>query len=164
MKTKINYAFVDESEMTNTCTSMQMMYIFARMHRVNIALHEIFQALADPYRIRILRLMLNSQSELCLCELSEALEEPEYKLSRHVKLLRSSGVIASVRDGKWIYHSLVQNEKFLKLLHKAVSAFPDTYGEAATDLKRFEKRLIKREAGRCRQPSEISDETRKVRK
>lgn len=134
------------------------------MHRVNIALHEIFQALADPYRIRILRLMLNSKSELCLCELSEALKEPEYKLSRHVKLLRSSGLIASVRDGKWIYHSLVENEKFLKLLHKAVAAFPDSDGEAAQDLLNFEKRLAKREVGRCRQPSTVNDEFQKVRK
>jgi ArsR family transcriptional regulator len=134
------------------------------MHRVNIALHEIFQALADPYRIRILRLMLNSKSELCLCELSEALKEPEYKLSRHVKLLRSSGLIASVRDGKWIYHSLVENEKFLKLLHKAVTTFPDSDGEAAQDLLNFEKRLAKREFGRCRQPSTVNDEFQKVRK
>lgn len=141
-----------------------MMYKFMPMHRINIALHEIFQALADPYRVRIVRLMLNSKTELCLCELSEALEEPEYKLSRHVKLLRSSGVIASVRDGKWIYHSLVENEKFLKLLHKAVFAFPDTDGEAKKDLSRFEKRLAKRESGRCRQPSSIIDEVQRVRK
>lgn len=108
--------------------------------------------------------MLSSKTELCLCELSEALEEPEFKLSRHIKILRSSGVISSVRDGKWIYHSLVENEKFLKLIHKAVSAFPDTAGDAAKDLKRFEKRLSLRDAGKCRQPSSITDENRKVRK
>jgi ArsR family transcriptional regulator len=164
LKTKIKFAFAAESQMTNTCTDMQMMYKFIPMHRVNIALHEIFQALSDPYRIRIIRLMLNSKSELCLCELSEALEEPEYKLSRHVKLLRSSGIIASVRDGKWIYHSLVENEKFLKLLHKAVSAFPDADGEATKDLLKFEKRLAKRESGRCRQPSAVSDDVQRVRK
>tara|TARA_B110001454_G_scaffold219192_1_gene251171 strand:- start:56322 stop:56738 length:417 start_codon:yes stop_codon:yes gene_type:complete len=138
--------------------------MFMPMHRINITLHEIFQALSDPYRIRILRLMLSSKTELCLCELSEALKEPEYKLSRHVKILRSSGVIASVRDGKWIYHSLVQSEKFLKLIHKAVAAFPDFDSEAAHDLHRFEKRLSKREAGRCRQASQVTDEIRKLRK
>jgi len=108
--------------------------------------------------------MLKSQSDLCLCELSEALQEPEYKLSRHVKILRSSGVIASVRDGKWIYHSLVKNEKFLKLIHKAVSVFPDPDGEATKDFTRFKGRLHKREAGRCRQPSAVIDEPRKARK
>lgn len=149
--------------MINTCTSTQVLYILISMHRVNIALHEIFQALSDSCRIRIVRLMLNSKSEICLCELSESLKEPEYKLSRHIKLLRSSGIISSVRDGKWIYHSLVNDEKFLKLLHKAVIAFPDSDGEAAHDLLQFEKRLVKRESGRCRQPSAISDDYQRVR-
>lgn len=134
------------------------------MHRVNVALHELFQALSDPYRIRIVRLLLESKSELCLCELSEALEEPEYKLSRHVKILKTSGLVSSVRDGKWIYHSLVKDEKYLKLLHKAVSVFPDSDSQLARDLARFKKRITMRESGRCRQPSGITEENQKARK
>lgn len=134
------------------------------MHIVNVALHEIFQALSDPYRIRIIRLMLEAKSELCLCELSDALEEPEYKLSRHVKILKNSGLIDSVREGKWIYHSLVTDEKYLKLLHKAVSVFPDSANQLARDFARFQKRLNIREAGRCRQPSRVIDEKQKVRR
>lgn len=138
--------------------------MFDPMHRVNVALHELFQALSDPYRIRIVRLMLESKSELCLCELSEALEEPEYKLSRHVKILKSSGLIASARDGKWIYHSLVKDEKYLKLLHKAVTVFPDSENQLARDLTRFKKRMNMRESGRCRQPSRVTEENQKARK
>lgn len=134
------------------------------MHRVSVSLHELFQALSDPYRIRIIRLMIESKSELCLCELSEALQEPEYKLSRHVKILKSSGLIASVRDGKWIYHSLVKKENYLKLIHKAVILFPDSESQLDRDLSRFEKRIKMRESGRCRQPSRIIEENVKVRK
>lgn len=134
------------------------------MHIVNIALHELFHALSDPYRTRIVRLMLESKTELCLCELSEALEEPEYKLSRHIKILKSSGLIASVRDGKWIYHSLVKDEKYLRHLHKAVSIFPDSENQLARDLTRFKKRLNMRESGRCRQPSRMIEEKQKARK
>lgn len=134
------------------------------MHRVNVALHELFQALSDPYRTRIIRLMLESKTELCLCELSEALEEPEYKLSRHVKILKSSGLIASMRDGKWIYHSLVNDEKYLKLIHKAVAVFPDSEKQLARDLSRFKKRLNMRESGRCRQPNRMIEEKQKVKK
>lgn len=135
------------------------------MHRVNVALHELFQALSDPYRIRIVRLMLDSESELCLCELSEALDEPEYKLSRHIKILKSSGLISSVRDGKWIYHSLVKDEKYLKFIYKAIGVFPDSANQLARDLLRFNKRILTRESGRCRQPSRfIGNETQKVRK
>ena len=149
--------------MTNSCTTMQMTFMLRPMHRVNVALHQLFQALSDPYRIRIIRLMLESKSELCLCELSEALEEPEYKLSRHIKILKSSGLISSVRDGKWIYHSLVRDESYLKLLYKAVSVFPDSESQLALDHMRFKKRMAIRESGRCRQPSRVIEEGKKVR-
>lgn len=142
---------------------MQLSIRCQPMHRVNVALHELFQALSDPYRTRIIRLMLESKSELCLCELSEALGEPEYKLSRHVKILKSCGLISSVRDGKWIYHSLVQNEKYLKFIHKAASIFPDSEGQLKKDLLRFKKRLNLRESGRCRQPSKVIDDSLRVR-
>lgn len=134
------------------------------MHRVNADLHELFQALSDPYRVRIVRLMLESKSELCICELSEAFKEPEYKLSRHVKILKSSVLINSVRDGKWIYHSLVNDKKYLKFLHKAVAVFPDSENQLARDYSRFKKRVSLREAGRCRQLSRVTDELQKARK
>ena len=140
------------------------MFMFRPMHRINVALHELFQALSDPYRVRIIRLMLESRSELCLCELSEALSEPEYKLSRHIKVLKSSGLISSVRDGKWIYHSLVKDEAYLKLLHKTVSIFPDSDNQLSRDFGRFKKSLVIRESGRCRQDSRPADEVQKVRK
>lgn len=134
------------------------------MHRVDVSLHELFQALSDPYRIRIIRLMIESKSELCLCELSEALQAPEYKLSRHIKVLKSSGLIASEREGKWIYHSLVKNENYLKFLYKTVTLFPDSESQLARDLSRFEMRLKMRESGRCRQLSLIAEENLKARK
>jgi len=120
------------------------------MHPVGIELHQIFSALADPTRIRIIRLLLETMDEACLCELSDSLNEPEYKLSRHVKVLKSSGLITSVRDGKWVYHGLVKDTKYLKAIHKAVQAFPDGSKASAKDLSRFIKRLSIRESGRCK--------------
>lgn len=130
------------------------------MHRVNVSLHELFQALSDPYRIRIVKLLIQAKSELCLCELSEALEEPEYKLSRHIKALKTSGLITSVRDGKWIYHSLVKEQKYLKLIFSAVDEFPDSNKQSKKDFTRFKKRLTLREGGRCRQPPAGLDSVR----
>lgn len=125
------------------------------MHVVNIEIHELFQALSDPFRIRIVRLLHKVRGELCLCELSEALNEPEYKLSRHIKILRSAGLLTSVRDGKWIYHSLVQDQLFLKTLFKALTEFPDGAQQLNEDLLRFGKRLKLRDRGRCRVPSRV---------
>lgn len=129
------------------------------MHRINIELHELFSALSDPYRVRIVRLMLEAKDELCLCELSEALDEPEYKLSRHVKNLKNVGLLKSVRDGKWIYHSLVKNHDYLKAILKAVSMFPDSDNLTQTDFARFRKRAIKRSNGRCVVPSRVHEST-----
>lgn len=128
------------------------------MHRVNLNLHEIFQALSDPYRIRVISLLLKADEEICLCEFSESLREPEYKLSRHVKILKSCGLLAAVRDGKWIYHSLVKNQKYLKLIYSAIEKFPDDGKVMESDFKSFKKRTLQREQGRCRTQSKISDE------
>jgi ArsR family transcriptional regulator, arsenate/arsenite/antimonite-responsive transcriptional repressor len=125
------------------------------MHSVNIRLHEIFQALSDPYRIRIVRLMLAVKGEMCLCEISESLDEPEYKLSRHIKILKTSGLLNSVRDGKWIYHSLVKDQKFLLSTYKALTQFDGTDGDLKSDLARFNRRLKLREKGRCLVPSRV---------
>lgn len=128
---------------------MQLRLVQA-MHRVPPPLHEVFQALAEPYRLRIVQLMLKAQSEVCLCELSESLLEPEYKISRHLKVLKSKGLIESARDGKWIYHSLIGNQAYLKTLLKAVEQFPVRDRVAVQDFARFTKRAKLREQGRCR--------------
>lgn len=125
------------------------------MHLVNLSLSDIFHALSDSYRVRIMRLLLTSSSEICLCELSDSLNEPEYKLSRHVKILKQTGLITSVRDGKWIYHGLVNKPDYLKKLHQAILLFPDASEKFQSDLKRFKKRMKLRKDGRCRIGSQI---------
>lgn len=120
------------------------------MHNIGIELHEIFRALSDPIRIRIIRLMLSAKSETCLCELSESLDEPEYKLSRHVKVLRSAGIITSVREGKWVYHGIVKDMRYLKNIYLSINNFPDDSKISTRDLTRFKKRLALREGGRCK--------------
>lgn len=102
-------------------------------------------------------LMLRAKSEMCLCELSDSLEEPEYKLSRHLKVLKSSGIVNAERDGKWIYHSLAKN-KYLKLIHEAIKSYPDPDGQRDRDFRRFKSRAKLRENGRCRQTPKLERE------
>lgn len=132
------------------------------MHSVGIELHQVFSALSDPIRIRIIRLMLAAKDEVCLCELSDSLNEPEYKLSRHVKVLKSAGLITSARDGKWVYHGLVKDARYLKTLFSAVNSFPNDSKLSSKDLARFHKRLTLREGGRCKStsPAENSESKR----
>ena len=122
------------------------------MHSVSVSLPDIFQALSDPNRIRIVQLLMSSGRALCLCDFAEALSEPEYKLSRHLKLLRSGGLLSAEREGKWIYHSLVQDQKFLKYLLKCILSFPAS-SESSADLRRLHKRMQRSEGSRCQDES-----------
>ncbi|MNV71655.1 HTH-type transcriptional repressor AseR [compost metagenome] len=41
-----------------------------------------------------------------MCELVSALEESQPKVSRHLAMLRESGLLIDRREGKWIYYRL----------------------------------------------------------
>ncbi|REJ77400.1 MAG: ArsR family transcriptional regulator [Acidobacteria bacterium] len=70
---------------------------------------ELFTALADRTRLRILNLL--REDEICVCFFSEALNESQPKISRHLAYLRKSGLVDSRRDGKWMHYSLVVPEE-----------------------------------------------------
>lgn len=63
------------------------------------------KALADNTRARI-ALLLASQGELCVCDLTQALDLSQPKISRHLALLRESGLVQDERRGQWIYYQL----------------------------------------------------------
>ena len=120
------------------------------MHIVNIHPAEMFQALAEPTRIRIVRLLATTKEEACLCELVDSLLEPQYKLSRHLKILKQSGFLTTQKDGRWVYHRLVKGRAHLTHVYAAIRALPDTEKVFAADLRRFQERMRLREDGRCR--------------
>jgi len=66
---------------------------------------QFFKALSDLTRLRIL-VLLSCEGELCVCELTYALDEIQPKISRHLALLRESGVVLDRRQGQWIYYRL----------------------------------------------------------
>lgn len=68
---------------------------------------DLFGAFANPIRLRILNL-LQEQKEICVCDLCEVLGVPQPKVSRHLALLRDTGLVAVRRDGKWKFYSLAQ--------------------------------------------------------
>lgn len=64
-----------------------------------------FTALADPTRLRSL-LLLNAMGELCVCELTHALDESQPKISRHLAMLRDAGIVTDRREGLWIHYRI----------------------------------------------------------
>jgi len=63
-----------------------------------------FHALSDPIRLKILDLLRNQ--ELCVCDLSTALELSQSKLSFHLKVLKEAQLVQSQQVGRWTYYRL----------------------------------------------------------
>ncbi len=66
---------------------------------------EVFKSLADDTRARI-ALLIAGEGELCVCELTESLQESQPKISRHLSLLRTTGLLLDRRQGQWVYYRL----------------------------------------------------------
>lgn len=64
---------------------------------------EFFSLLSDETRLRCL-LLLQKEKELCVCELGHVLESIQPKISRHLSLLRKSGLVLDERRGQWVYY------------------------------------------------------------
>jgi len=64
-----------------------------------------FQALGDNTRLRLLNLM--GDQEICVCYFVEILDQPQPKISRHLAYLRSAGIVAARRQGKWMHYRIV---------------------------------------------------------
>ncbi|HOX05320.1 MAG TPA: metalloregulator ArsR/SmtB family transcription factor [Planctomycetota bacterium] len=59
------------------------------------------KALAHPGRLAAVRAL--KKGELCVCELQEVMGSDLSTVSRHLKLLADAGLVATRREGKWIY-------------------------------------------------------------
>lgn len=68
---------------------------------------ELFSLLSDETRLRCL-VLLQKEGELCVCELSRIIESIQPKISRHLALMRNSGLVSDERRGQWVYYSLNQ--------------------------------------------------------
>ena len=65
---------------------------------------QLFQALGDATRLRILGLLLTG--EVCVCHIHESLRISQPKASRHLAYLRRAGLVETRRDGLWVHYRL----------------------------------------------------------
>lgn len=63
-----------------------------------------FHALSEPLRVQVLDLLRDR--ELCVCDLCEALDVSQSKLSFHLKTLKEAQLVQARQEGRWIYYSL----------------------------------------------------------
>ena len=71
-----------------------------------LATAELFKALGDPGRVRIVNLLATSAEPVCACELYEPLGLSQPTVSHHLKKLTDAGLLEREQRGKWAYFSL----------------------------------------------------------
>jgi ArsR family transcriptional regulator, arsenate/arsenite/antimonite-responsive transcriptional repressor len=69
-----------------------------------VATAALFHALSDPIRIEVLQLL--ASGEQCVCDLTEALDVAQSRLSWHLKTLKDAGLVSDRREGRWSYYTL----------------------------------------------------------
>lgn len=68
----------------------------------------IFSALSDPTRLRAFVLMAR-EGELCVCELTHALDIAQPKASKHLATLREAGLVRVRRDAQWMLYAIADD-------------------------------------------------------
>jgi len=85
-------------------------------------LSELFKALADETRTKILYLL--TQRELCVCDLAFILEMSLPAVSHHLRLLKTLRLVSTRREGKQVFYSL-EDDHVLALIEQAREHYID---------------------------------------
>lgn len=96
----------------------------------------LFHALSDETRLAVLDML--REGERCVCDLQDALDAAQSRLSFHLKVLREAGLVSDRKEGRWSYYRI--NAEALEEVHDLVRLL----GTDATNSKRALKVF-----GRC---------------
>ena len=66
----------------------------------------LFKCLSDETRLALM-LLIHAEGELCVCEMTHALEQSQPKVSRHLAQLRACELLQDRRQGQWVYYRLM---------------------------------------------------------
>ena len=78
---------------------------------------DLFSLLSDSTRLKILWLLCHN--EACVCDIASAIDMSSPAVSHHLKLLKSSGLIVSRREGKEMYYRTADTE-LAQVLHHTI--------------------------------------------
>jgi ArsR family transcriptional regulator len=87
----------------------------ARVRRANTA--QWFHALSDETRLEVVSMLTGG--ERCVCELMDALDVAQSRLSFHLRVLKDAGIVVDRKVGRWVHYSLDRDriEEMEALLH-----------------------------------------------
>lgn len=74
----------------------------------------IFKALSDETRLRILKLL--EGGDLCVCDIFSALDMVQPKVSFHLSVLKEAGLIADRKEGRWVHYRIDDSDLLRRFL------------------------------------------------
>jgi len=83
---------------------------------------ELFHALSDETRLEIVTML--RRGERCVCDLTEALDAAQSRLSFHLKVLKDAGIVRDRKDGRWVHYEL-DREAFEEIGELVAAMKPD---------------------------------------
>ncbi|MDO6809086.1 metalloregulator ArsR/SmtB family transcription factor [Zobellia galactanivorans] len=87
----------------------------------------IFKALSDATRLKIVWLLTNIDEKICVSEIVEVLDEYQYNVSRHLKILKKANLVEEVKEGKWVFYYLTPiKSEFRLLIQEAIKTIPES--------------------------------------
>jgi ArsR family transcriptional regulator len=84
---------------------LEHIYVIPYIDDMILEADTLFRLLADTTRLRIV-MLLQQAGELCVCELTHALDLSQPKISRHLAHLREGGLLLPRRSGLWMYYRI----------------------------------------------------------
>lgn len=95
-----------------------------------LPLADLFQAVSDPTRLRILALL--SRMELSVGELAQLLDQSQPRVSRHVRILADAGIVDRRKEGSWVFLAIAEPARTTLLLG-LIDAWTDARTRAVFD-------------------------------
>jgi len=86
---------------------------------------QLFHALSDETRLAVLDMLRGG--EQCVCELQDALDAAQSRLSFHLKVLRDAGIVQDRKEGRWSYYRI--NTAAVAEVHDLVRALGTNPGD-----------------------------------
>lgn len=89
----------------NNLYRISIFHIFRQLSKYQIIVNQVFKALNDPIRRKILEL-LKKRGDMSAGEIAAQFEISKPSISHHLDLLKQAGLVQVMRDGQFLYYSL----------------------------------------------------------
>lgn len=103
----------------------------------------------------MMKLLIVNKTKLCVCEFTEVLNEKQYNISKHLKILENTDLINREKQGRRVYYVLNEVEASLTL-QSLINQIVDSNNQFSADQANFINRAKYREEGCCKKTLKLS--------